>query len=195
MPIEKREIAPKTWELYNTDRDEPNVGPTPVTQAAQETYDSIRSGEMAGKMFEEAQQLERHRIKADIPFDQGARTVQDFLRQAHEAPPKQKREWRQQFRTFDQTLKKDPTSDNAISGIQELIDSGAMYMDDNGGVYWAIPNSNEGRNRRILDASREWGDWYRDQLAYGEDIGPNGRASVEMDNVIRMDRLKAVPEP
>jgi hypothetical protein len=68
-----------------------------------------------------------------------------------------------------------------------------MYMDDEGGVFWSIPNNNREKNRRILDASRQWGDWYRDQLAYGEDVAPNGRASVEMDNTVEKGRLKNYP--
>ena len=190
MPIEKREIAPKTYELYNTDRGIPP--PTPITQAAQEAYDEIRSGDVAKQMFEEEQRLVKHRVLPSEPAGWNkATSVDDFLQAAQGADRDTKNFWRKQASNLDKTLKKDPGNfDLAVEGIQEMLDTGAIYMDDNGGVYTAFPKrGGEKRNDRLLNAAGTWGDWYRDQLAYGEDVGPNGRASQEMDNTVAQRRI------
>lgn len=196
MPIEKRRLDDKTYELRNTDRDLPSSqGPTPITQAAMDAQDSIRSGERAAGMFEEMMQaerrsqvLEQHKVKGSEGGWQKAESVDDFLQSAKEATGEQKNFWRKQFGLFDKTLKKGGSLDAAVEGVQELLDTGALYMDDDGNVFTAVPGrGGPKRNDRLLDASRAWGDWYRDQLAYGEDVGPNGRASVEMDNTLRMN--------
>ena len=193
MPIEKRKLDEKTYELRNT---EPYLGPTPITQAAMDAQNSIRSGERSAQMFEEMmkseqkiQEIERHQVKGG-----GATSVDDFLQAAKEAPPEQKHAWRKQFSDLDKNLKKGFDPDFAIPGIQDMLDSGALYMDDDGNVYSSVPGrGGPKRNDRLLYAAKEWGDWYRDQLAYGEDVAPNGRASVEMDRVVNQERLKNYP--
>ena len=62
MPIEKKKLDEKTYELYNTDRSGVPP-PTAITQAAQDAYDEIRSGDVAKQMFEEEQLRARHRVE------------------------------------------------------------------------------------------------------------------------------------
>jgi hypothetical protein len=92
--------------------------------------------------------------------------------QASQADPQQRREWRKQARQFDRTLRKGFNPDEAIRGMQEMIDSGLIWMDDEGGVFSALENMPGGEKgkQRLLYAAQEWGDWYRDQIAHGEDI-------------------------
>jgi hypothetical protein len=86
----------------------------------------------------------------------------------------QRQFWRRQLRTFDETLRRgDPQRriDDQIDGIQEMLDSGAMTIDDNGDVYTAVPGVRGKRgNQRLLDAARTYNDWYQDQIAHGEDL-------------------------
>lgn len=158
MPVERRQIAPKTWEYYNYG-DEPQTAPPTVDEPATNATPSQN-------MFEEMQQ------KAGF---------------APAAPSQeaQRRMWRSQLKNFDETLRKgDPrrSIDDQIQGVQELLDSGAVWLDDDGNVFSALerhPGGEKG-NRRMLDAMRTWGDWYRDQIAAGEDLPPPQKHYQEM---------------
>jgi hypothetical protein len=190
MPIEKRKLDEKTYELYNTDRDKPSIGPTPITQAAQGMLEGIRSGDVARQMFEEAQVKEKHRV---VPSEPGgwakATSVDDFLQAAREAPREQKSAWRKQFSQFDKTLRGKQVDPNVpIEGIQEMLDTGAIYMDDDGNVYSAVPGrGGPKRNERLLSAAREWGDWYRDRT---QDTEENRLANIEMNSVVNQGEWK-----
>ena len=95
---------------------------------------------------------------------------------AEKSQEQQRRAWRKQFQLFDKTLKHgdDPQKliDDQIQGAQELLDSGAVWIDENGDVYSALDHHPGGEKgtRRMLDAFKTWGDWRRDQLEYGEDL-------------------------
>lgn len=177
--IQWRQTAPKTFELRNIQPEEP---PPQLGMADQE---------MVRQMFAEnmAQQVEGKAGPAKL---------------GQEA---QRRAWRKQLKTFDQTLKQDfkagdadqwrgdaakKYSDDAVQGIQELIDSGAIWFDDQGGVYGQLENHPGGQKgtRRLLDAAREWGDWYRDQIAHGEDLPPQKHYEEMMKQQVMEDRIK-----
>src|SRR5262245_5973984 len=147
--IEWRRLDPKTWELSNKP---PAEEPPTYEQYQQEIQPN------AIRMFDEAQQRSPTYAPAELSQEQ------------------QRRQWRQQFRNFDKTLKKekdpDKLFDAQIQGTQELLDSGAMWIDEKGDVYGALERHPGGKKgtQRILDAARTWGDWFRDQVDYGEDM-------------------------
>jgi hypothetical protein len=79
---------------------------------------------------------------------------------AAQAPPKQKREWRRQIRDFLSEMD-DPRAD-PIQGIQSMLDSGAMWMEEDG-VYTSVPIRSEKQRQRLVDASDRWLDYNREQ--------------------------------
>jgi hypothetical protein len=163
MPIERREIAPKTFELYNTEQ----MAPPDLPSEQQ-----VAQPDVQAQMFEEMQQKAGF-APASKPQEQ------------------QRRAWRKQLQLFDKTLKHndDPQQliNDQIQGAQELLDSGAVWIDENGDVYGALEHHPGGEKgtRRMLDAFRTWGDWRRDQA----------ENQPELTDAELLNRLKAVPEP
>jgi len=128
---------PKTWELHNVvQADTPTTTLPPTTT----------STTLPEQMFDESYQ------------------AAPTYAPAEPSQAAQRREWRKQFRTFDKTLK-NPSPGDAVQGIQELLDSGALQMDEDGNVYSSLehpPGGSKARDR-LLGAAREWNDYMRDQ--------------------------------
>jgi hypothetical protein len=80
--------------------------------------------------------------------------------QASQASPKQKREWRKQIRDFLSEMD-DPRAD-PVQGIQSMIDSGAMWMEEDG-AYTSVPIRSEKQRQQLVDASDQWLDYHRQQ--------------------------------
>jgi hypothetical protein len=165
---------PKTVELSNVPLPPPGLPETPaLTAEAAVLSDLLTGAGMSPKELEHYTQ----------GMEMQGRTREDYNRekarylreQASQADPQQRRQWRKQARQFDRTLRKGFNPDEAIQGIQEMMDSGLIWMDDQGGVFSSLenmPGGEKGR-QRLLYAAQEWGDWYRDQIAHGEDMrGP-----------------------
>ena len=107
------------------------------------------------------------------------------MQAAKAAPPEQKNAWKEQFRNLDKTLKKNQDPSVAVEGIQEMLDTGALYMADDGNVYSSVPGrGGKKRNDRLLNAAGNWGDWNRDRTV------DNGLASQEMNNILGMGRAE-----
>jgi hypothetical protein len=62
------------------------------------------------------------------------------------------RQWRQQIRQFDRGFK---AGADPQEGIQQLMDSGAIWITKDGDLYSSVPLP-PGMNKRLLDASRQW---------------------------------------
>jgi hypothetical protein len=147
--IDWKRLDPKTWELSNR---VPSDTPTTTTT----------STTLPAAMFDEYQSQPRDYAPAE-PSQAAQRHM-----------------WRSQLKQFDQTLKKgDPRrrTDDAIQGIQELVDSGAIWFnEDDGGLYSALPHHPGGKQgtERLLEASRLWAD-RQDQIIqqYGTSNDPD----------------------
>lgn len=155
--INWKRLDPKTWELSNNPPpNEPGPSPTPPEEP------SVIADMYNQQMMNQAQE--------------DASAVHSKANLAH-----QRVEWRKQMHMFDSTLKnldKFPP-DAAISGFQELIDSGAMYLTDDGDVYSAVRGRGTQQVGRLLDAARQWGDHYRDQVAQDPDTPSPFKQSLE----------------
>jgi len=71
--------------------------------------------------------------------------------------PALKRMLRRQLRNFHKSIKDDPS--NIPQGVQELMDSGAIWFYDHDGqrdIYGALPEHSEARRNAMVDAVRQW---------------------------------------
>ena len=150
MPIERRYLDPKTIELYNTDRDRPLMQSFMQAQMTNQTPDQLFQ-QMTGASASDA---ERNR---DDQYD-----VSPPGMPWEGVSPKQRREMRKQLRRFDQYAREGGT--DLVSGFQELVESGAVVVDENGDVYTAMPGrAQNGEDVRLLNAARAWSQ-YQDEL-------------------------------
>src|SRR5262245_2913969 len=114
-----RRTDPKTWELSNL----PSADPAEVgLESPAQGWQVEQTGRAATEQERKELALMQQMMAAQPEYSR--REI------ASQASPKQKREWRKQLRTFDKYLKQG--GEDAPSGIQELLDSGAMWYDEDG---------------------------------------------------------------
>jgi hypothetical protein len=147
-----KRVDPKTWELSNV----PPQGAQPPQ--APQTALGMTEEELAN--FAEGMGLRGR--ERDFPPE--------------EAPPEKKREWRQQLRRFIRSMREDPSAD-VIGGVQELVENGTVWGDEQGNVFSAVPLPGERNRRAIVDAVNKWQD-FQSFLAERYGTG-NDPASVE----------------
>lgn len=110
---------------------------------------------------------------------------EEMRARTRERPPsrgKQRREWRNQLRNFDQYL--DAGGTNALSGFQELVENGAMWVDEKGDVYSAVPF--RGRSN-MLDVAGRWNDFQNDVRMEMDKLPPD--ATPEQRQKLFQDML------
>jgi len=171
-----RRTDPKTWELSNRPSPPEEVGLESPAQGWQPSAKAASDQERALMQQMMAAQPEYSRREI-----------------ASQASPKQKREWRKQLRTFDKYLKQG--GEDAPSGIQELLDSGAMWYDEDG---WytsvALPHGEKAR-QRFVDAADAWGDrvgiWKNGQF----DPGAEQTYRKNLEQRVMEERSYGSPNP
>src|SRR5262245_57773269 len=159
--IQWKKIEPKVFELSNKPPDQPAM------QQALETA---------------SQQAEAKDMGLDefFHYDKGM-AMRERERPAGPAEARQerlqarttRREHRRQLRLFDRYLAEggpDPRQ-----GVQELMDSGALRIGEDGGIYSSVPHG--GNKDQLVNAVREWSAWQDSMInQYGVE---NDEASIE----------------
>jgi hypothetical protein len=135
---------PKTIELSNKpppDDQEPlardaETAPVTAEQKAASDYD-----EMYGRRLNP---MEQEFFKHDMAVHGAPEAIERAKRHMH----------MRQLHNLDHDLRHDPDLD-LQSRVQELMDSGALRIDERGDLYSSIPLG-PGANQRILEAARRW---------------------------------------
>lgn len=180
--IEWSRKDPKTWELHNTEQAAPTLT-DPIPQAGE--------SDIQAQMFEEMQGVKWDQVKARID-------------------KQEQRDWRKQINRFTRNWASDEKAGrpfDAAQGVQELIDSGAMRMEEDG-AYTNVPVRSKKQRERIVEASDQWldyqhaqgktqfdparGGWYDPTLADDEMKSHLEREQVMMD-IMQKATQKAVP--
>jgi hypothetical protein len=118
---------------------------------------------------------------------------------SEEAPPEKKREWRKQLRRFVRSIREDPNTD-VIGGVQELVENGAVWADEQGNVFGAVPLHGERNRRAIVEAVNHWQD-FQNYLAekFGTGNDPASiearRQAIEQRNEKSWGEAKLIGEP
>jgi hypothetical protein len=154
MPIEKRQLDEKTFELYNTDRD--NAVPPPDLPSPSE--------DQSAKFDRMEQELMLRQMVDESRGEQRAQATEQIL----EKPSKGRlREWRKQTKRFDRFLKKASNAEEIAQGVQEMLDSGAMWLGEGGDVFGSVPIHSEKGRQRMVDAAGTYTDYMNSKWGKG----------------------------
>lgn len=162
--IQWQRTDPKTVTLSNTPDEmqapPPSQDPSPV---AQEMFQNLMDPMTAmGKAMTEDEFKNfslgmAMRDRSRQPTSEAGQKRQDM------------REHRKQIRQFDRGFK---AGADPQQGIQQLMDSGAIWLTDTGDLYSSVPLP-EGMNKRLLDAARTWQPADEQYMQYVKDKGGN----------------------
>jgi len=155
-PVDVGPPEPKTWELSNKPPMEPPG--LPETPAMSELIRSMTGPQLS--------QEELKNMQTGMAMRERKRWAGDDVKVAREPT---RRDHYRQLRTFNRYMKQGGT--DLVSGVQELVDSGAAWIDENGDVYTAVPHHDpEGK---ILEAFRQWQDRQDQYMNAFQDAGIN----------------------
>lgn len=101
-------------------------------------------------------------------------------REAMAPSPSDRRTWRKQLRGINKYIKEGGA--NVIGGVQELVESGAITVTEDGEVYTAVPF--HGNNDALMDAIGRWNDFQGD-LQGAMDQRPEGWSPEERQKLFQ----------
>jgi hypothetical protein len=165
---------PKTVTLSNTPPPMPPPG-LPETPALTNEAERIRAMTGVGMSPSETANMKlgmqmRERQREPTPAERA------------NAARAQRREHRQGLRNFDKYLQAGGTS--TLSGIQELVESGALTITEDGNVYTSVPFRGKGD---LLGAAGQWADFQSDVQMEMSKLGPD--ATQEQRQKLFQDML------
>jgi len=170
-----KRVAPKLFELSNK--------PPDTDAAAKALHDMMYEASGKNMSMEEYAHYSQ-----GMGMRERERRPEVSTAQKTKSPAAMRRDQRRQLKRFDRALI-DPATDTR-QGVQELVDSGAIWLnDEDGGVYTSVPHKSRD-NERFLNAVRDWSAWQQDMInKYGNDSQAiQDRAKAMYESKLRVQR-------